>query len=104
MRKFDFGFANEGNGGLFDLGAIHGTPGAIEAMQLAEISARDLLHRHHTGDWGDIHPEDVGLNEQSIENGTRILSAYKLPNTGKKLWVITEADRSVTTLLLPEEY
>lgn len=96
------------------MGQIIATPGAIEA--LCEVhgnrwreGARVLLMRHAKGDWGDIHPEDRGLNEKSLENGSRLLSVYKLPQrapgvTPPKLWIITEADRSATTLLLPDEY
>lgn len=64
----------------------------------------ELLQRHLRGDWGELDEEDVLQNRLSIEHGMRILSAYILPTTGVKVWVITEADRSVTTLLLPEEY
>lgn len=63
----------------------------------------ELLARHISGDWGDLGAEDKEENELSLKEGFRILSAYKLP-TGQKLWVITEADRSATTILKPEEY
>jgi hypothetical protein len=63
----------------------------------------ELLLRHVNGDWGDLDDEDKKENELSVKEGFRILSAYEL-DTGVKLWVITEWDRSVTTILLPEEY
>jgi hypothetical protein len=63
----------------------------------------EFLARHVTGDWGDLGDEDKEENELSVEQGFRILSAYKLQGGGK-VWVITETDRSATTILLPEEY
>lgn len=88
---------------LFPLGQLLTTPGAETALSEAAIPPIDLLRRHATGDWGDLDAEDRRANDHSIKNGTRILSAYKL-TTGKKVWIITEADRSATTLLLPSEY
>ncbi|WP_309712643.1 hypothetical protein [Armatimonas sp.] len=104
MTKLEIGLASAANGGLFDLGALVGTPGAVAAMQRVNVTARELLKRHHTGDWGDIHPEDVGLNEEALETGARIFSVYKFPHANETIWIITEADRSVTTILLPEDY
>ena len=63
----------------------------------------ELLHRHVTGDWGDLEDEDKKENELSVKEGFRILSAYSL-ETDVKVWIITEWDRSVTTILLPGEY
>ncbi len=63
----------------------------------------DLLRRHANGDWGDLSPDDRRANKQALENGDRVFSVYNLLS-GVKLWVITEADRSSTTILLPEEY
>lgn len=88
---------------LFELGQIVGTPGAISALSEAEQDPLGLLIRHVTGDWGELPEEDKEENELSVEKGFRILSAYEL-NTGVKIWVITEWDRSVTTLLMPSEY
>lgn len=88
---------------LFALGQVVGTPGALEAMQEAEQDPLALLFRHVTGDFGDLAEEDIEENELSVQRGYRILSAYKL-NTGSKIWIITEADRSVTSFLLPSEY
>ena len=89
---------------LFALGRIVSTPGAIDALARANQQPHDFLNRHVTGDWGSELPEeDKAENEYSLQHGFRILSSYKTA-AGEKLWVITEADRSVTTLLLPEEY
>ena len=80
-----------------------GTPGALQALRDAEQLPAELLTRHVTGDWGDLPDEDKEENELSVEEGFRILSAYNL-QIGRKVWIITEADRSVTTILLPEDY
>jgi len=61
-----------------------------------------LVQRHMSGDWGDLSAEDKAENELSLREGFRILSAYELE--GQRYWIITEADRSVTTILLPQEY
>ena len=63
----------------------------------------DFLFRHLDGDWGDISPEDIAENELSLQHGWRLLSSYRLSD-GTKVWIITEADRSATTFLLPDEY
>jgi len=88
---------------LFALGQIVGTPGALQALEEAEQNPLELILRHVTGDWGEMPEEDVIENERSVTRGLRIFSSYAL-NTGAKIWVITEWDRSVTTLLKPEEY
>lgn len=67
-----------------------------------DIPVLDLLLRHAAGDWGDVCPEDWQLNDQAVEHGDRVLSSYIVGGT--KLWIITEWDRSVTTILLPGEY
>ena len=87
----------------FPLGATVATPGALAALQAAGQTPASLLARHVAGDWGEVPVEDAAQNELSIAQGWRILSAYTL-TTGEKIWVITEADRSVTTVLLPDEY
>jgi hypothetical protein len=89
---------------LFPLGQIVSTPGAIEALSEEGTNGLQLLHRHATGDWGDLSDSDKRENALSVKEGFRILSAYRLPRTGVKLWIITEADRSATTFLLPSEY
>lgn len=87
----------------FPLGKFLATPGALKAIRDTGRFAIDYLARHARGDWGDVCAEDWDSNDQAIEQGTRLLSAYNLTG-GVKIWVITEADRSATTLLLPEEY
>ena len=87
----------------FPLGRIVATPGALAAISEAGQSPAVLLGRHSVGDWGEVDDHDGHENERSVAFGCRLLSAYTL-TTGVKLWVITEADRSVTTLLLPAEY
>lgn len=87
----------------FLLGDVVATPGALDLLDRTATNAHDLLRRHQHGDWGSVPPEDAEENQRSIETGCRILSSYFLNDT-ERLWIITEADRSVTTLLLPEEY
>ena len=89
--------------GTLELGGTYATPGALAALEEAQQSAAEFLRRHEAGDWGEVGPEDWAENELSVREGFRILSAYRL-STGVKIWIITEADRSVTTILLPEEY
>ena len=79
------------------------TPGALAALQEAGVNPLALITRHVTGDWGDLGTEDKQANEDALQQGQRLLSAYKL-QTGQKIWLITEYDRSVTTLLLPSDY
>ena len=86
----------------FHLGDIVSTP-AIEALERTEQSLIEFLRRHVTGDWGDLCQEDKDENELSVWEDYRILSSYQ-SSAGERLWVITEHDRSVTTLLLPSEY
>ena len=88
---------------LFYLGQAVATPGALKALQEAKMTGYELLARHVTGDWGDLAEEDKDENELALVERLRILSAYILP-TEIKVWVITEADRSATTILLPGEY
>ena len=89
---------------LFPLGRIVVTPGAVSALEESAHRPDEFLSRHVSGDWGELCQEDREANEFSVLHGYRmILSAYTTRN-GQKLWVITEYDRSVTTLLLPDEY
>ena len=88
---------------MFSLGRIVATPGALRALERANQSAALFLARHAGGDWGELDREDVRENEYSLAHGFRLLSSYTT-SAGEKLWVITEADRSASTLLLPEEY
>lgn len=88
---------------LFGLGQVVATRGAFNAMNELCISANDLIFRHVTGDWGDLCERDKHENMDAIHSGTRIFSSYEI-NADIKIWVITEADRLSTTLLLPDEY
>lgn len=87
----------------FALGRVVATPGALRALQKAGQAPYEFLDRHSTGDWGEVPEEDRQENEFSVEHGFRILSAYTT-RAGERIWVLTEADRSITTILLPQEY
>lgn len=87
----------------FSLGQTVATPGALEAPLCAGESPSTYLARHASGDWGELSAEDVAENEYSLEHDLRLLSAYRLGD-GTRIWIITEHDRSATTILLPEEY
>mgnify|MGYP006969436917 FL=1 len=87
----------------FPLGQTVATPGCLAALSEAGQSADVFLRRHNGGDWGDLDDEDKEANELALRDGSRIFSAYHLKD-GTKIWVITEADRSSTCILLPEEY
>ena len=84
-------------------GQIVATPGALEAFGRAGQNPAEFLRRHCSGDWGELDAEDWAANDRALQEGSRLLSAYKLRD-GTKIWIITEADRSSTCLLLPEEY
>jgi hypothetical protein len=88
---------------LFPLGTIVLTPGAITALLTAKTTPAALVERHEAGDWGTIGADDAAESALSLAHGFRVMSVYEL-TTGTTVWIITEADRSVTTLLLPEEY
>jgi hypothetical protein len=87
----------------FNLGQVVATPGALAAFEASGESLLDYLERHLTGDWGIVKPEDARENEYALIVKLRIMSVYILKN-GVRIWVITEADRSSTCVLLPEEY
>ena len=87
----------------FTLGVITATPGALATFQNAQDSFWPYLKRHDEGNWGEVSPEDATENELSLQAGFRLLSAYTI-KSGVKIWIITERDRSSTTILLPEEY
>ena len=89
--------------GRFELGQLVATPGALAALEAARTSPAELMGRHLMGDWGELDREDWAANDRALKGGERLLSAYTLP-TGEKLWVITEWDRSATTVLTPDEY
>jgi hypothetical protein len=97
METMEMGMA------LFSTGRIMATPGALDALSASTQSAAEFLHRHMNGDWGELDAHDAAENQFSLENGFRLLSSYIMAN-GQKLWIVTEADRSLTTILLPEEY
>lgn len=86
----------------FEIGQLVATPGALLLAQGIDLDLFSLLARHLVGDWGDICTSDKAENELSLENDFRLLSAYNTP--AGTMWIITEADHSVTTFLLPEEY
>lgn len=93
----------------FPLGRVVATPGALALARERGVDLLALLRRHAAGDWGQVCPEDAHANERALDHGARLLSAYELPSeggraAGGRLWVITEADRSATTVLLPSEY
>ena len=87
----------------FELGAIVATPAALATLKLHGVLPAALLSRHQCGDWGEVSQEDVWENELGLKHGFRILSSYSLSG-GERIWIITEADRASTCLLLPEDY
>ncbi|KVT85695.1 hypothetical protein WK59_12040 [Burkholderia ubonensis] len=95
---------NYTNGPRFPMGRPVITSGAQATLDIAGIEGVLLLARHIHGDWGDLSAEDLASNELALLTGKRLLSSYNLPGGRSKVWIITEADRSVTTILLPEEY
>ncbi len=87
----------------FPLGQVVATPGALAALAAAGQTPEFFLDQHVVGNWGEVDEEDKQLNDDALIDGSRLLSAFRtLKNT--RIWVITEADRSSTCLLLPEEY
>lgn len=89
-------------GKLFKLGRVFFTPGALDLLGEPGADFVTLLNKHVSGDWSEMDAEDIESNRAAVAHGGRIFSAYMIGD--KKIWIITEADRSVTTLLLPEEY
>lgn len=101
----------------FQLGRAVITRGADDILRRIHVSPLELLTRHACGDWGSVDEDDMAANERALVEGTRLLSVYVLSGSSEHassliseqpvnatVWVITEADRSSTTLLLPEEY
>lgn len=88
---------------LFPLGRLSASPGALDLLDRRAVDGVELLRRHQRGDWGEVSPEDAAANEFAVEHCLRIVSCYRI-GTADKVWVITEADHGVTTLLLPDEY
>jgi hypothetical protein len=91
------------SGTKFSPGSVVATPGVLEAFRESGDDPLAYLIRHLAGDWGEVDEHDRRENELSLQHGWRILSCYRMSN-GTRFWIITEADRSVTTVLLPEEY
>jgi hypothetical protein len=92
-----------GTGPKFELGQVVATPGAIELLVGAGRSPVEFIARHVRGDWGDLDEHDRLVNEQALLHGGRLLSSY-IVTGDQRLWLISESDRSATTLLLPSEY
>jgi hypothetical protein len=88
---------------LFQLGQLVATPAALKAIEEAGDSLVGYVNRHATGDWGELDQHDQKENDLALKHELRILSAYHL-SSGVKIWLITEADRSSTCVLLPSEY
>ena len=84
------------------LGRVVATPAALDLVRAHGLDVLALVSRHARGDWGDVSEHDAQANDRSAQDGTRVLSAYD--TSGGRLWVITEADRSATTVLLPSDY
>lgn len=86
----------------FPLGHVVATPGALALLEQHGANVWDFLFRHQQGDWGEIDQKDAAMNDHSADNSERTFSVYEL---GKdRIWIITEGDRTVTTILLPEDY
>ena len=89
---------------LFSLGRCVATPSALEALEAIDVQPTELLRRHQCGDWNDMGDADQAANRQAIKNGARVFTSYNLADGKIPVYVITEADRASTTILLPEEY
>jgi hypothetical protein len=90
---------------LFDLGRVVATPRALELLAATETNPAELLERHVSGDWGEVPPEDARENARSLKYGWRVMSSYPVgEDVGHKVWILTEADRSSTCILRPEDY
>jgi hypothetical protein len=89
---------------LFKLGQVVASPGAIDLLRSLALNPLQFLGRHAFGDWGQIDDDDREANRAALKNGSRLISSYTLNRNNERLWIITEADRSSTTLLLPQEY
>jgi hypothetical protein len=87
---------------LFTLGRIVATPGALQALDTAEVNPLSLLEQHMRGEWGDVPAEDARENDRSVKHGYRIISSYGVGH--ERVWIITEASRESTCILLPSEY
>jgi len=88
---------------LFPLGQVVSTPAALRLLKLQNSTPQELLELHRRGIWGTISEADARANKEALKSDARVLSSYSMTSV-ERVWVITEADRSATTLLLPEEY
>lgn len=88
----------------FPSGTVCTTPGINDLIQKHNINIHEYVRRHLSGDWGDCSVTDKKSNDAALENGDRLFSVYDLAPAADRIWIITEADRSATTVLLPEEY
>lgn len=88
---------------IFSLGRTVAAPHALQALAQQGITPLSLLKRRVSGDWGDVPPDDAQANNVALKSGSRLFSSYHI-DPDVRIWIITEADRSVTTLLLPSEY
>ena len=88
----------------FPLGRVVATPGALSLLTSTGTNPVELLSRHQSGDWGEVPPEDARENARSLKHGWRVLSSYPIGDADEKVWIITEANRSSTCILLPEDY
>jgi hypothetical protein len=88
---------------IVELGAVYTTPGAEEALEEAGQSADEFVLRHANGDWGELGTAEVKDNQTALREGFQIFSAYTL-STSVRIWIVTEDDRSLTTVLLPNEF
>jgi hypothetical protein len=87
----------------FELGAAVATPGALELLQRAGKQPLDYIIQHLQGQWGDLDEHDRLINEQALLHGGRLLSSYRIVGE-ERIWIITEQDRSASTILLPSDY
>lgn len=91
----------------FTLGRTYATSGVTRWAERHGIDLARYLRRHHCGDWGDLNPDDRQANEDALEHGDRIFSSYKIDSykiADRKIYIVTEHDRSMTTIMLSEEY
>jgi hypothetical protein len=87
---------------VFRLGTLVATPAALRALEAAQLTPQRLLQRHVTGDWAEMSRSDQAANAEAVQHGARVFSAYLVG--AAKVWIITEADRSSTCILLPSDY
>ncbi|MFN7573416.1 MAG: hypothetical protein ACK5TK_18565 [Betaproteobacteria bacterium] len=88
---------------LFTPGRLLATPAALECLTAAGRTPFEFVRRHIAGDWSEMSAEDMAANSRAVADGSRVFSSYGLPD-GARVWVITEADRGQTTVLLPSDY